>query len=303
MNPGRSWFLIFLFSLMAVVSQARDNQAYVDTYHLIAIREMREFGIPASITLAQGILESAAGTSYLATKANNHFGIKCHSDWKGGKVYRDDDQRNECFRKYDHVEESYRDHSLFLKNRGRYAFLFDLQPTDYKGWARGLSKAGYATNPKYPQLLIDLIERYELYKFDDPDFYLPPGADQVLSAHVIMRHPNRLPFIIARKGDTFESISDETEVDVADLLRYNDLTYESELKEGQLIFLKKKRKKGHEKYYSVESGETMYSISQKFGIRMEYLYKKNLMKVGEQPDPGQKMWLRRTKGKKFLGLF
>ena len=139
---------------------------YVKVYSKIAMDEMIQFGIPASITLSQGILESGVGKGRLAVQANNHFGIKCH-DWNGKKIYHDDDEEQECFRKYDNPEYSYRDHSLFLSNRGRYSFLFDFKRDDYKQWARGLKKAGYATDPKYPQKLIDLIERYELYKYDN----------------------------------------------------------------------------------------------------------------------------------------
>ena len=139
---------------------------YVKVYSEIAMDEMIQFGIPASITLSQGILESGIGKGRLAVEANNHFGIKCH-DWNGKKIYHDDDEEQECFRKYDNPEYSYRDHSLFLSNRGRYSFLFDLERDNYKQWAKGLKKAGYATDPKYPQKLIDLIERYELYKYDN----------------------------------------------------------------------------------------------------------------------------------------
>lgn len=157
-------FLFLMLSPFFVIGQNKSNstQDYINTYTKIAIEQEKQYGIPACITLAQGILESGSGRSRLATEANNHFGIKCHNDWKGKKIYKDDDKKNECFRVYDNAEQSYIDHSLFLVGKKRYAELFQLKITDYKGWAKGLKKAGYATNPKYPQLLIDIIELYDL---------------------------------------------------------------------------------------------------------------------------------------------
>lgn len=157
-------FLFLMLSPFFVIGQSKSNstQDYINTYTKIAIEQEKQYGIPACITLAQGILESGSGRSRLATEANNHFGIKCHNDWKGKKIYKDDDKKNECFRVYDNAEQSYIDHSLFLVGKKRYAELFQLKITDYKGWAKGLKKAGYATNPKYPQLLIDIIELYDL---------------------------------------------------------------------------------------------------------------------------------------------
>lgn len=157
-------FLFLMLSPFFVIGQNKSNstQDYINTYTKIAIEQEKQYGIPACITLAQGILESGSGRSRLATEANNHFGIKCHNDWKGKKIYKDDDKQNECFRVYDNAEQSYIDHSLFLVGKKRYADLFKLKITDYKGWAKGLKQAGYATNPKYPQLLIDIIELYDL---------------------------------------------------------------------------------------------------------------------------------------------
>ena len=157
-------FLFLMLSPFFVLGQNKSNstQDYINTYTKIAIEQEKQYGIPACITLAQGILESGSGRSRLATEANNHFGIKCHNDWKGKKIYKDDDKQNECFRVYDNAEQSYIDHSLFLVGKKRYAELFKLKITDYKGWAKGLKQAGYATNPKYPQLLIDIIELYDL---------------------------------------------------------------------------------------------------------------------------------------------
>ena len=181
--------------------------------------EMIQFGIPASITLSQGILESGIGKGRLAVEANNHFGIKCH-DWNGKKIYHDDDEEQECFRKYDNPENSYRDHSLFLSNRGRYSFLFDLERDNYKQWAKGLKKAGYATDPKYPQKLIDLIERYELYKYDN----------------IVLKKKNKKYKV--RRGDTLYSISEKFNMPVDALVKLNNLNGDI-LKVGQTLMIKK----------------------------------------------------------------
>ena len=192
---------------------------YVKVYSEIAMDEMIQFGIPASITLSQGILESGIGKGRLAVEANNHFGIKCH-DWNGKKIYHDDDEEQECFRKYDNPEYSYRDHSLFLTNRGRYSFLFDFKRDDYKQWAKGLKKAGYATDPKYPQKLIDLIERYELYKYDN----------------IVLKKKNRQYKV--RRGDTLYSISEKFNMSVSSIKRLNNLQGD-DLTIGQTIIIKK----------------------------------------------------------------
>jgi hypothetical protein len=163
----KKWvFILLLFSSFLVVAQNK-TERYIEKYQSVAIAEMDRYGIPASITLAQGILESGNGESRLATEGKNHFGIKCHENWNGKTIIEDDDEKGECFRKYSKAADSYRDHSLFLTERGRYSFLFEYQKTDYKAWAKGLKKAGYATNPKYPKLLIDLIEKYDLSRFDN----------------------------------------------------------------------------------------------------------------------------------------
>ena len=196
-----------------------NTEDYVKFYSNIAMDEMIQFGIPASITLAQGILESGAGKGRLAVQANNHFGIKCH-DWNGKKIYHDDKKEQECFRKYDNPEYSYRDHSLFLSNRGRYSFLFDLKKDDYKQWAKGLKKAGYATDPKYPQKLIDLIQRYQLYKYDN----------------IVLKKKNK-PYKI-KKGDTLFSISEKFNMPVDAIIELNNLEGDN-LIVGQVIMIKK----------------------------------------------------------------
>ena len=202
-----------------IVPKILNTEDYVKYYSNIAMDEMVQFGIPASITLAQGILESGAGKGRLAVQANNHFGIKCH-DWNGKKIYHDDDEEQECFRKYDNPEYSYRDHSLFLTNRGRYSFLFDFKRYDYKQWAKGLKKAGYATDPKYPEKLIDLIERYELYKYDN----------------IVLKKKNKQYKV--RRGDTLYSISEKFNMSVNSIKRLNNLQG-NDLTIGQTIIIKK----------------------------------------------------------------
>ena len=196
---------------IALAPRISNIEDYVKVYSEIAMDEMIQFGIPASITLSQGILESGIGKGTLAVEANNHFGIKCH-DWNGKKIYHDDDEEQECFRKYDNPEYSYRDHSLFLSTRGRYSFLFELRKDDYRQWAKGLKKAGYATDPKYPQKLIDLIKRYELYKYDN----------------IILKKKNKLYKV--KRGDTLYSISKKYRVDIKSLVNENQL-------ENNTIFL------------------------------------------------------------------
>ena len=279
--------LLSLLSLGLLEAQGPPHRmAYIEKYKDIAIREMRAYGIPASITLAQGILESGDGRSRLAVQANNHFGIKCHREWDGERIYHDDDKKGECFRKYDHAEESYRDHSLFLTGRSRYAFLFELRPDDYRGWAKGLKKAGYATNPQYADKLIGLIEDYELHRFDE----ITP--DRFTDDHAIRHHPARVKYVVAHEGDTWESLSEELDMSVKRLLKYNERPYDQILAPGDYIFIQKKRKKGSQSEYIVKEGDDMYSISQRFGIRLRYLYKRNNMAAGQQPEPGALLILR-----------
>ena len=204
---------------IALAPRISNIEDYVKVYSEIAMDEMIQFGIPASITLSQGILESGIGKGTLAVEANNHFGIKCH-DWNGKKIYHDDDEEQECFRKYDNPEYSYRDHSLFLSTRGRYSFLFELRKDDYRQWAKGLKKAGYATDPKYPQKLIDLIERYELYKYDN----------------IVLKKKNKLYKV--KKGDTLYSISKKFNMSMEVIIKTNDLQGKK-LKVGQTLKVKK----------------------------------------------------------------
>ena len=298
-------------------------QEYIMTYKDLAIEEMKRTGIPASITLAQGMLESDFGRSRLAREANNHFGIKCHDNWTGPTVRHNDDKKNECFRKYSRVEQSYTDHSNFIKTASRYKSLFYLKPTDYKGWARGLSKAGYATNPDYANLLIRSIEQNDLERFDTGAHLelLPPSASKtedfsqttsdqfvkkdavpvnvpaVISRAQRVMENNRIKYIIVRDGDTKEKIDAEFKLLRWELQRYNELGPDFTIEPGQILYLQPKREKaepGKETYICTE-GETMYSISQKFGIKLKSLYEMNRMKSGEEPAKGSKIFLRNVK--------
>lgn len=275
-------------------------QSYIDQYKDIAIREMLKHGIPASITLAQGLLESGAGRSELARRGNNHFGIKCHG-WNGRKTYHNDDEANECFRAYDNASQSYEDHSKFLTNGKRYHSLFSLKRTDYKGWARGLKAAGYATNPAYAQNLIDIIELYKLYEFDkakDYDKFLVKhsGTNASWKSDNLLyqiKVCNKNYYLIARDGDTFRSIGKEVGISYRKLAKYNERDKKSKLKAGDIIYLKKKRNKADKffknKYHTVKAGESMYSIAQKYGIRLKSLYEKNGKTTDYQIKAGDKL--------------
>ncbi len=282
----RGFFLLLLSCVVAMLPAQRRTQAYEDYIkkdRKIAVEEMERYHIPASITLAQGLLESGAGRSTLARKSNNHFGIKCGSRWEGRTVRHDDDARNECFRAYKHPRDSYEDHSKFLRTGARYAFLFRLKITDYKGWARGLKKAGYATDPRYADRLIDIIELYDLDKYDRkgglkwaeefPDPHQPYLANELL-------------YIVARRGDTFESLSKEMGISKKKIRKYNELPKDYKFQGGEIVYLEKKRSRATKDHicYTVRPGDSMYSISQKFGVRLSRLYKMNNMKP-ESPAP------------------
>lgn len=223
MKIKNRYFFLTLFLASALFSKADITKEYITAYSKIAVKEMKRTGIPASITLAQGILESGSGKSYLATKGKNHFGIKCTSDWKGGKIHEDDDKKDECFRKYHKVEDSYHDHSEFLTKRDRYKFLFDLDKKDYKGWASGLKQAGYATNPEYPQLLINLIEKYELNEYDKKS-----GKKKIKNAEKSNKNntpkTDHIKFYTVKKGDTMYSISKKFKTTVEAIQILNNKT-------------------------------------------------------------------------------
>lgn len=250
-------------------------ERYIQKYYPLAVEQMERHNIPASITLAQGLLESAAGTSTLAVKANNHFGIKADKSWNGPKKWR----KGSKYRAYDSVRESYEDHSMFLVNRTRYAFLFKLKKTDYKGWAKGLRKAGYAEDRAYPQKLIGMIERYQLYKFDSYSGF--KNNSSIISSSISGKHTvyraNGLLYIKAKSGDTFKSLAKELGVSRRKLIKYNDLYKKYIIKEGDIIYLEKKRSKAEKqhKFHTTKQNESLYSISQKYGIKLKKLLKMN----------------------------
>ena len=277
--------LILIISCLTLQAQTRNKQYedYIKKYRELAVEEMKKYHIPASITLAQGLLESGAGQSTLARKSNNHFGIKCGGDWTGKTVSHDDDARGECFRAYKHPKDSYEDHSKFLAGRPRYASLFKLKITDYKGWARGLKKAGYATNPRYADQLIGIIELYELHKYDEKNYLKwikkNPNPHQTYIA-------NDLLYIVVRAGDSWKSISKEFDISQKKLRKYNDLYKGYALQVGDILYLEKKNRKADKAHivHVLRAGESMYSISQKYGIRLKNLYKLNKMDE-EAPAP------------------
>jgi hypothetical protein len=292
---------IFFVSAKSQSQGRMTREEYISTYKNLAISEMRRTGIPASITMAQACLESGDGNSRLAKKANNHFGIKCHNNWQGKKIYHDDDEKNECFRKYSSVQESFRDHSNYLTGTPRYGFLFDLNPTDYKAWARGLKKAGYATNNNYANALIKIIEEYKLYELDDEALKnvsrtrtIKPSLAVSSGREIYER--NRIKYIITRSGDSFENLTKEFMKLPWELPRYNDLPADTKIDSGQIIYLQPKRNSAEpgKHLHTIKEGETMYSISQLYGIKLEKLYEKNLIPFDSVPAPGTVLQLRKS---------
>lgn len=302
--------------------QANDDKRltrgeYIDIWKEVAVENMVLYKIPASITLAQGILESGDGNSDLARKANNHFGIKCHSDWTGKRVYHDDDAKGECFRKYNDARESYADHSEFLK-RKRYEPLFQLEITDYKGWAHTLKQCGYATNPKYASLLIKIIDDNNLTRFDQEGLALLDGvtakaqpkskdsrtskdrkkargksdvhdtfADVNLSnRRSVQLSDNRIKFVIAKAGDSFKSIADELDMLDWQIRKYNDFPRNHQFTEGEIVYLQPKRGKAKTKTHTLQEGETVWDVSQKHGIKLKKIYKLNDLVPGKEPEAG-----------------
>ena len=265
--------------------------AYIKEYSDIAIADQRKHKIPASIKLAQALLESAAGRSNLAKRSNNHFGIKCHSDWKGKRTYHNDDRANECFRVYKKVEDSYHDHSLFLK-RSRYAPLFKLKTTDYKGWAKGLKKCGYATNPAYASLLIRIIEDYHLHEFDKGTGSKINYEDRLAPYDIYLTYG--LLYVVARKGNTYKQIAESLNIKESDLRKYNEVPEGYPLYEKDIVYLQMKKRKADKPHYEhlVEAGESMHIISQRFGIRLKYLYKINKKDPSFVPHAGEVIKLR-----------
>jgi hypothetical protein len=300
---------LLLFPLIAGIYVQASGQSgermtraeYIKAYKELAIAEMKRSGIPASITMAQACIESADGNSRLAKKANNHFGIKCHDDWNGKQIHHDDDKKNECFRKYSSVYESYRDHSNYLLSKSRYEFLFELDPFDYKAWARGLKKAGYATDPSYAGALIGLIEEYKLYGLDREVAEKPvkhkkplPVTGEVYEGRQIFER-NRIQYIVAKNGDSFESLTAEFGKLPWELPRYNDLPLNGSIDSAQIVYIQPKRNSAApgNHTHTVREGETMYTISQLYGIKLEKLYEKNQLTWNKELPAGTVLQLRK----------
>lgn len=319
-----SYFLL-LVTLTAHAQNEDIVKKYINTYKDLAIQEMQRSGVPASITLAQGIQESAAGTGELVLKSNNHFGIKCKTEWTGESVRHDDDFRKECFRKYPAAEDSYKDHSDFLRNGQRYAFLFSLNPADYQGWAYGLKKAGYATNPKYAQVLVKLIEDYHLQDYtlialgkmphdgDTPE--IRSDHTQTETASVIStanaelvnteqkiagrtEYPdgafkiNETKVVYIKKGTPFLAIAEKYDIDLFRIFEFNEISATEEASKDQLVYLQRKRKTGNNKFHIVLPGESIHDIAQLEAIRMESLRELNGLKEDMQPAVGEQLYLQ-----------
>lgn len=304
---------------------------YIEQYKDIAMREMQEYKIPASITLAQGLLESGNGKSELARKSNNHFGIKCHKDWNGKRTYHDDDEKGECFRVYDSPEQSYRDHSKFLAERQRYAFLFDLKITDYKAWAKGLKQAGYATLPVYANVLIKLIEDYNLTEYDQlvvkgkfkykKDKGQQPTAKSqqpkansqqpkaieyipynITDSEVVgkttderyIRENNKVKFIYAKEGESVYELADMFCIYDYQLVKYNNLGKRRNFNANEIVYIEPKKNKAMRRYeyHTIQKGETLSYVSRLYAVKLESLYKMNGMNETTTLHVGDNIKLR-----------
>ena len=318
----KSPLLFLLLIPLTLTAQRITPEEYIQTYKDIAMREMKTYKIPASITLAQGLLESGAGNSVLAREAKNHFGIKCHKGWEGDTYTMDDDAKDECFRKYKNAEESFKDHSEFLTTRSRYSALFDLDITDYEGWAKGLKAAGYATNPKYAQLLIDRIKLYDLAKYDQialgqraDDDQLPDIApedelvelafspddrssyelvDMTTEKRFIYEN-NGVRFIYAKEGETPEQLAKDFGIKFKRFCQYNLLKHPDEMvfHSGDVVYLEKLRNRNWKaKRYTVQEGEALRDVALRFAVKPEKILRKNGLKEGAKLHTGQVLWLR-----------
>lgn len=318
-----------LFALLVCANiqaqQKQDVLNYIEQYKSIAIEEMVRAKIPASITIAQGIVETGSGSSSLAKNANNHFGIKCKEEWKGKKYYHNDDLPNECFRVYENARSSYSDHSDFLMTRPWYAPLWQFKVTDYKSWAHGLKSAGYATNPQYASMLINMIEEYKLYELDQQGLAMIEEKERMLkqgekasdltasASKVIVTDVKKSETDVKDKKEQKSSrpeftvnglravkssgtedplkIAFEYNLDYSYVLSFNDLNNGDKFKDGEFIFLQPKKSRGSETLYTAKAGENMHDISQKTGIKLRDLYAKNQMKMNDQVYPGEALWL------------
>lgn len=326
MNDSR-YRLFFLVGLSVLIGsmafggspQKNTRQEYIDIFAQLAIQEMNEYHIPASITMAQACLESGDGNSALAQEANNHFGIKCNSSWSGPSMRQDDEARNECFRKYTTAIESYRDHSKFLTGGMRYQFLFDYNISDYRKWAYGLKKAGYATDPQYPERLIKIIEEFQLHKLDkyynSTARYVRPerlgAGSKSMSAHrgntgignfsinpYVTRKVekrNGAKAFFAEEGDTYEQIAAEFSLKEWEIYKYNDVKKGARPEAGSIVYIQSKRRsapRGND-FHILKQGESLWSVAQWYGVRTNALYRKNRINPGEEIKPGQQISLRK----------
>jgi len=301
---GIPLLVLLLFSGLQLDAQEKlSREEYIETYAELAMREMLRVGIPASIKLAQGCLESGNGNSRLARQGKNHFGIKCHDDWQGRKIYHDDDRKNECFRSYNTDYESFMDHSAFLTTKERYADLFELRPDDYKGWARGLKKAGYATSNKYAGSLIRIIEENELYLYDElvlsgnfiPDSLAPPSAlpgDPYAGRQIF--EVNQSQYIITEPGDTPKSLRMELDLYPHEIYRYNNLDRDETLEAGRIIFIQPKRCRAEKGsgIHLLKEGETLQDVSNLYGVKLKAILRKNNFEPGVKVEPGTEIRLR-----------
>lgn len=315
----KNWLILLSMALTAFLAVAAGDtpqERYIEKYSAIAVSEMQRTGVPASITLAQGMLESRNGLSSMATDGNNHFGIKCHNDWKGKRMYYDDDAPHECFRVYRSAEESFRDHSDFLRYWDRYKPLFELSPTDYKGWAHGLRKAGYATDPAYAAKLIKLIETWNLQRFDTGSagqVIAVPEAPLAMEKHSVRRiasgerytyslsrqvyERNGVRFVYSEQGETWESIAATFNLFPKEILRFNDLTVSSPLPRGSVVYLQKKKRyaaSGMEMYV-FSAGENLRDVCQRFAVQQKSIVKLNGLPEGYVPAEGDRIMLRKVR--------
>lgn len=307
----RTFPLLTLLLVLAVAAGSKElsRSEYIQKYQLVAISEMNRSGVPASIKMAQACLESRDGNSEMSRKSNNHFGIKCKSDWTGERSYHDDDHRNECFRKYKKVEDSYIDHTNFLMNNPRYASLFQLPTTDYAGWAKGLKKAGYATDPQYDRKLVDIIELNQLWRLDhkmtveemaqfemqkmgngfNKNLLINPFGSRKISLN------NKLKTAIVREGDNLVVLAQEFGLKEWELRKFNDFPEWYEPKPGEIIYLQSKKSKaeGMYKLHIVKEGESMHYVSQLYGVRLRALYRINRLSFGDPVQIGQLLHLQK----------
>ena len=296
--------IILLVLFQNATAQNANVLKYIETYKELAISEMKRTGIPASITIAQGILETESGNSELVIKSNNHFGIKCKSTWTGETVYHNDDERGECFRKYNTAEDSYRDHSNFLRSSERYASLFNLNSDDYKGWAHGLKKAGYATNPRYPYILINSIEKYNLHQytllgnsgesvFDKGEVKTAKDQEQAITMNPQVINSDgeesslektkykSIEAVDVPAGTSLLAIATRFKIALSKLLEYNDLSQDGLLNKRQWIFLEKKLKEGEQDQIVTRRGQSLHDVAQENAIQMESLLKYNDIRYDE----------------------